>query len=187
LRHATGVSAASGTVLARPALLSCPPISRALQLRPQSASITLPGRATSPPELRRKNAGAGAERQLLGRPQRHLGRPVCRRPAMGKVAPNLRTQLPPLRDGDIDYIDWFMGQAVRQVCDHLKPEFTRHLVQTDRSAYSRILPYVDTTTTWGQVIPNSELTQAEVIHATREETAETSVDVVLRRTGVGQR
>jgi glycerol-3-phosphate dehydrogenase len=78
-----------------------------------------------------------------------------------------------------------MDQAIRQVSGHWKAEFARHLVQTDGSAYSRILPHVDSSPAWGQVIPSSELTQAEVIHAVREEAAEKSVDVVLGRTGVG--
>jgi glycerol-3-phosphate dehydrogenase len=78
-----------------------------------------------------------------------------------------------------------MDRAIRQEYGHLQPEVVRHLVQTDGSAHPCMLPSLDSNSAWGQVIPNGETTQAEVIHAVREEMAEELVDIVLRRTGVG--
>lgn len=104
---------------------------------------------------------------------------------LGQAAPKSRTQHTPLWGGDIASIDVFMQQALQQESGRLSPEVVRHLVQTYGSAYSCILSYVDSNPAWGQVISNSKVIQAEVIHAVREEMAEKLVDVVLRRTELG--
>jgi glycerol-3-phosphate dehydrogenase len=104
---------------------------------------------------------------------------------LGQVAPQSRTQHTPLWGGDIACIDTFMQQAFQQESGRLRPEVVCHLVQTYGSAYARILSYVGSNPAWGQVMPNSKVIQAEVIHAVREEMAEKLVDVVFRRTELG--
>ena len=60
------------------------------------------------------------------------------------------------------------------------------LVLNYGNEYPRILEYIDENPEWAQpVSPRSEVLQAEVIHAIRDEMAEKLADVVRRRTELG--
>lgn len=96
-----------------------------------------------------------------------------------------RTQEIPLWGGDIEYMDEFMSQAILQESERFSSEVIRHLVRSYGSGYSRVLSYLDENPAWAEVIPNSNIIEAEVIYAIREEMAEKLVDVVLRRTDLG--
>ena len=104
---------------------------------------------------------------------------------LAQVPPKSHTQHTSLWGGDIAYMEDFVSRVVVQDANRLAPEVLRHLVQTYGSAYSCILSYLHENPAWGQVIPNSQVTQAEVIHAIREEMAEKLADVVFRRTDLG--
>ncbi|NES87508.1 MAG: hypothetical protein F6K10_42770 [Moorea sp. SIO2B7] len=104
---------------------------------------------------------------------------------LGQVSPLPRTKNTPLWGGDIEYLDLFMNQAIEQESDQLSPEVVRNLVRKYGSAYQEILRYLDENPAWAQVLPNSDVIQAEVIHGVREEMAEKLVDVVFRRTDLG--
>ncbi|NEP34882.1 MULTISPECIES: glycerol-3-phosphate dehydrogenase/oxidase [unclassified Moorena] len=104
---------------------------------------------------------------------------------LGQVSPLPRTKNTPLWGGDIEYLDLFMNQAIEQESDQLSPEVVRNLVRKYGSAYQHILRYLDENPAWAQVLPNSDVIQAEVIHGVREEMAEKLVDVVFRRTDLG--
>jgi glycerol-3-phosphate dehydrogenase len=103
-----------------------------------------------------------------------------------KLAPvKCRTQNTPVWGGNIEYMDTFMTKAIAKEADRLSAEVVHHLVRTYGSAYSQVLAYLDENPSWGQVISNSNIIQAEVIYAIREQMAEKLVDVVLRRTDLG--
>lgn len=104
---------------------------------------------------------------------------------LGQVPAKSRTQDTSLWGGHIEYVDLFMNQAIEQESDRLSPLVVRHLVRTYGSAYPRILSYLDENPTWGQLIPNSNAIQAEIIYAIREEMAEKLVDIVFRRIDLG--
>ncbi len=95
------------------------------------------------------------------------------------------TQNTPVWGGDIEYIDTFREEAIAKEANRLSAEVIRHLVRTYGSTYEQVLAYLDENPAWGQVIPNSNIIQAEVIYAVREQMAEKLVDVVLRRTDLG--
>ncbi|WP_088241546.1 glycerol-3-phosphate dehydrogenase/oxidase [Calothrix rhizosoleniae] len=102
-----------------------------------------------------------------------------------RVPVKCRTQDTPVWGGDIEYMNTFMEEAVAKEADQLSAEVIRHLVRTYGSAYSKVLAYLDENPVWKEVIPNSNIIQAEVIYAVREQMAEKLVDVVLRRTDLG--
>jgi glycerol-3-phosphate dehydrogenase len=103
----------------------------------------------------------------------------------GQLSPKPRTQDTPLWGGAIEYLNEFMDRAIAHESGRLTPEVVRRLVQTYGSAYPRILSYLDENPAWKQGIPNSDILQAEVIHAIREEMAQKLADVVLRRIDLG--
>jgi glycerol-3-phosphate dehydrogenase len=103
----------------------------------------------------------------------------------GQVPSKSYTQETSLWGGEIEYLDEFMSRAIERESDRLNPSVVRHLVRTYGEAYQHVLSYVDENSAWTQVIPNSEVIQAEIIYAIREEMAEKLEDVVFRRTDLG--
>ena len=96
-----------------------------------------------------------------------------------------RTHDTPVWGGDIEYMNTFREKAIATEASRLSAEVVHHLVHTYGSAYPEVLAYLEENPVWGQVIPNSNILQAEVIYAVREQMAEKLVDVVLRRTDLG--
>jgi glycerol-3-phosphate dehydrogenase len=99
-----------------------------------------------------------------------------------KLAEPCKTHELPLWGGDIEYLDEFKQTAIQAHAEELGEEVVLHLIHTYGSQYKRILAYLAENPAWAETIPNSNILQAEVIYAVREEMAEKLVDVILRRT-----
>jgi len=61
----------------------------------------------------------------------------------------------------------------------------RALIHNHGSEYQRVLNYIEEDPTLGQTVGDSIVLGAEIVHAVREEMAQTLADVVFRRTDLG--
>ena len=92
-------------------------------------------------------------------------------------SPPCRTAHTPVRGGDMGHL-WD--------CYERADALTRHLLDTYGSDYTRIQRYFGENPDWKTPLSSTcAVTQAEVVHAAREEMAQTLADVVLRRTELG--
>lgn len=108
---------------------------------------------------------------------------ACRK--MKKRLPPCATAVTPLFGGRFDSLDDVRKQArldCRQVCNE---EAVDWLVQNYGAEYPRVLQYLTSGARQQKALRNTPLLQAEVIHAVREEMAQSLSDVILRRTGLG--
>jgi len=88
--------------------------------------------------------------------------------------------------GDIENIQDYIDEEKSKAPHGLSENSMEHLVLNYGSEYPRILQYVEENEEWAQPIsPDSEILQAEVIYAVREEMAIKLSDVVRRRTELG--
>ena len=96
------------------------------------------------------------------------------------------TQETPLYGGQIHRFSDFVLQAVSHRPHGLDPEVVERLVYHHGSEYNQILEYLDEEPGLGQTITdNNAVIKAEIVHAVREEMAQTLKDVILRRTNLG--
>jgi glycerol-3-phosphate dehydrogenase len=100
------------------------------------------------------------------------------------VAPST-SRTTPLWGGDIEFMERFRAGALEQLRSRLAPEAATRLVRNYGSGYANVVRYVDEHPSLAQVLPDSCVTEAEVMHAMREEMALNLTDVVLRRTDLG--
>jgi glycerol-3-phosphate dehydrogenase len=91
----------------------------------------------------------------------------------------------PLWGGDIERMDQFRDAAVANDGSRLGREVVRRLVRNYGSKYVDILRYIDADPALAKTIPFSAITEAEIVHAVKDEMALSLADVVLRRTDLG--
>jgi glycerol-3-phosphate dehydrogenase len=97
-----------------------------------------------------------------------------------------RTDIVPLSGAAIDRFDEFVDQQLERARPEVGQTTLRHLIQTYGSEYTRILHYCGEDPEWAQpVTSESPVIKAEVLHAIREEMAQTLSDVIFRRTELG--
>jgi glycerol-3-phosphate dehydrogenase len=99
--------------------------------------------------------------------------------------PSSRTSVVPIHGGQIDYFEDFLCQAIKQSPRGLRPPQIRALVRKYGSTYPQVLGYANGDPEWIESVGDSNVLKAEIIHAVREEMAQTLEDVVLRRTDLG--
>ncbi len=105
---------------------------------------------------------------------------------LGQDASPCRTEVTPIFGGQIERFDSFLSQAVAQRPSGVSAEVAQHLAYSYGSEHQRILSYLDEEPGWGRTISAaSPVLEAEVVHAVREEMAQTLSDVVRRRTELG--
>ena len=91
-----------------------------------------------------------------------------------------------LYGGNIEHLEGFVKQAKQNKLDTLDFEVLQNLIHNYGSNYSKILAYSEEKTEWGEKIYGSRSTiKVQIIHAVREEMAQTLSDVMFRRTGLG--
>ena len=91
----------------------------------------------------------------------------------------------PLWGGDIERMDQFRTGVLDRLRMRVAPEVVLRLVRNYGSRYVDVLRYTDDDPALGRVLPESCVTEAEIIHAIRDEMAVNLTDVVLRRTDLG--
>ncbi|MBN1249987.1 MAG: glycerol-3-phosphate dehydrogenase/oxidase [Anaerolineae bacterium] len=105
---------------------------------------------------------------------------------LGRDTSACRTQTMPVYGGRIDGFDGFLAQAIAGRPAGVDPEIMQHLVYSYGTEHTQILKYLDEEPAWGHTVSAASLVlEAEVIHAVREEMAQTLADVVRRRTDLG--
>jgi glycerol-3-phosphate dehydrogenase len=101
---------------------------------------------------------------------------------MGKRPPKSRTAWTPLHGGRIDDFESLSKQALENRPPSLSPDVMQALVHNHGTEYRRILDYVGEDSSLGETVGTSHVLKAEVVHAVRNEMAQTLKDVALRRT-----
>jgi glycerol-3-phosphate dehydrogenase len=105
---------------------------------------------------------------------------------LGRGGAPCRTQMTPAYGGQIDRFHEFLAGARALRPSDVSDAAIQHVVYSYGSEYSQVLRYIDEEPTWRRTIsPGSPVLEAEVIHAVRDEMAQTLGDVVQRRTELG--
>ena len=107
---------------------------------------------------------------------------VCKK--LGKSLPCTTAKVP-LWGGDIDYLDKFKQQAIQTEAGRFSEAAMVRLVETYGSQYPEVLAYLKENPEWADFVPGSFVLKAEIIHAVRDEMANSLADAVLRRTDLG--
>jgi len=104
----------------------------------------------------------------------------------GQKPPKSVSNITPIYGGEIERFDTFLQTALTNSPDGLTEETMRRLVYNYGSVYPNILQSLEDNL-HQQQMPVDELAvlKAEVIHAVREEMAQTLSDVIFRRTELG--
>ncbi len=108
---------------------------------------------------------------------------VCHK--LGQPRPASQTAETPLYGGEIEAFEPFLQQAIAQRPPSVTASAMPQLVHNYGSAYREVLKYLDEVPSWAETVGQSNVLQAEIIHAVREEMAQKLSDVVLRRTELG--
>jgi glycerol-3-phosphate dehydrogenase len=91
----------------------------------------------------------------------------------------------PVEGGDFDNFEALARQAMKAAPGGFPREIAEALVHNHGSAYPRVLDYAVKCPKLLQSITSTRSLRAEVVHAVREEMAQTLADIVLRRTDIG--
>lgn len=104
---------------------------------------------------------------------------------LGTNGPPSSTAETPIYGGRIECVDEFLRQAIAERAPAVSPEGLSALMLTHGSEYRQVLKYVDEDPSSADALGTSTVIKAQVIHAVREEMAQTLGDVVFRRTDLG--
>jgi len=105
---------------------------------------------------------------------------------LGKEVGKSPSRKEPLLGGNIPRFSSFVEEVTGAISAEVSPSQLRHLVLNYGSEYTRVLAYGQERPALLSPLPgSSEVLQAEVVHAAREEMACKVGDVVLRRTDLG--
>lgn len=104
---------------------------------------------------------------------------------LGRRPPRSSTLVTPVFGGDIDNFADFLHRQISECPPELSPDVLQRLLENYGTAYTNVLAYVSEKSAWVGRLGGAKVIQAEVIHAVREEMAQTLADVVLRRTDLG--
>jgi glycerol-3-phosphate dehydrogenase len=97
-----------------------------------------------------------------------------------------RTDEVPIAGGEIEHFHDFLKSALTKIPAGITSDIIEHLVYTYGSEYDCILDYVREQPYLGERIDiGSPVIKAEIMHAVREEMAQTVTDVIQRRTELG--
>lgn len=91
----------------------------------------------------------------------------------------------PVHGGDVDDVEGLIRQALDEAPPDTPPAAVRALALNHGSAYGQVLSLARERPDLSRTIAGSIVLRAEVVHAVRDEMAETLADVVLRRTDLG--
>jgi glycerol-3-phosphate dehydrogenase len=103
--------------------------------------------------------------------------------AAGRLArktKHCRTHTQPVKGGQIAYFESFLKQAIADARGVIDKQVLEHLIYTYGSEYRQLEKY-----NLARLDSRLPVTEAEVIHAVREEMALTLLDVIQRRTDLG--
>ena len=105
---------------------------------------------------------------------------------MNKRGPKSVSHNLSLAGGDIDDFDTFLKEAVASRPPSVSEKTVRHLAYSYGTMASDVLAYgIRDSKAMNLVDGSDEVIQAEILHAVREEAAQTLSDVILRRTDLG--
>jgi glycerol-3-phosphate dehydrogenase len=104
---------------------------------------------------------------------------------LGRKSPPSRTAVTPIYGGNIERFESFVDHAVQRRRSDLSHEVVRALVHNYGSEYQNVLRYLHEDPNWGETLGETTVLRSEIVHAVREEMAETLTDVVFRRTALG--
>lgn len=104
---------------------------------------------------------------------------------MGVRPPVSVTATTPIFGGRIDDFEGFLRRVVEQRPYGLDRAVLESLVHNYGCEYTRVLRHIERDPGLAQRVPGSSVLKAEIVHAVREEMAETLGDVVFRRTELG--
>ena len=104
---------------------------------------------------------------------------------LGKPLRKCVTDVTPVYGGRIECFDEFLRRAVEQCPSTVRSEVVRSLVHNYGSEYRYVLKYIDGNPMCAETLGRTDVMKAEVLHAIREEMAQTLGDVVFRRTNLG--
>ena len=106
--------------------------------------------------------------------------------SLSRNAPRSLSAVVPLYGGDIPQLNKFLASASAHRTFDIGGQTLKRLASTYGTAYTEVLKYMDKSNQ-GISPPNEEFSvmRAEVLHAVRDEMAQTLGDVVFRRTDVG--
>lgn len=110
----------------------------------------------------------------------------CAMAKLGKERTKSLTSSTPVFGGDIEKFESFMNEEKSKALHGLNENIIEHLVLNYGAEYPSVLKYLEENIEWALPISlETEVLQAEVIHAVREEMAIKLSDVVRRRTELG--
>ena len=101
---------------------------------------------------------------------------------LGHRAPKCGTDSTPVVGGDIDDVDEYLAEAGRKYQNIVDTKVVQSLVRNYGSECDRIVDYGREDPSLASTVGGSETIRAQVVHAAREEMAQTLGDVVFRRT-----
>ena len=101
---------------------------------------------------------------------------------LGKPAAKCATATTPIHGGRVESFNTLVEGAINHSYSALKHESMNALLRNHGSEYQAVLRYLGENSTWAETVGPSAMIKAEVIHAVREEMAQTLEDVVYRRT-----
>jgi glycerol-3-phosphate dehydrogenase len=104
---------------------------------------------------------------------------------MGKRILKSKTSVTPIYGGQMDCFDDFLNRAIEKGFLSLSSKEMRPLIHNYGSRYQDVMKYISEEPLWIEVIGDSTVLKAEVIHAVREEMAQKLADVIFRRTDLG--
>jgi glycerol-3-phosphate dehydrogenase len=104
---------------------------------------------------------------------------------MGKRMPKSKTSVTPIYGGQMDCFNDFLNRAIEKGPSSLSSKEMRPLIHNYGSRYQDVMKYINEEPLWIEVIGDSTVLKAEVIHAVREEMAQKLADVIFRRTDIG--
>lgn len=104
---------------------------------------------------------------------------------LGQKVARSRTATTPVYGGQIEDFDQFSQGVIQQRPHSLPAEVVRSLLRNYGSAYGEVLKYADELPGLAEKMGQSNVIKAEVVHAVRDEMAQTLSDVVFRRTDLG--
>jgi glycerol-3-phosphate dehydrogenase len=104
---------------------------------------------------------------------------------LGKKGSNSQSEKTPIYGGRIDSFQDLLFQAKKYSPSGLSEKHLRTLLHNYGSQYKEVLKYGNEDSTMLESVGDTSVLKAEIVHAIREEMAETLADVVFRRTDLG--
>ncbi len=104
---------------------------------------------------------------------------------LGRRAPRSRLDSTPVAGGDIDNFEALVAGAERERPDSLPTVCVRPLVHCYGTIYSDLFAAIRKRPELGQKLGGTDTPAVSIVHAARDEMAQTLADVVLRRTDLG--